>query len=68
MAQPQGPPLRLPRKVRLYNGDGPALLVLGVRTFAPGDAAEALPPLERLPAGAAHFAPAGLPELAPAGR
>jgi hypothetical protein len=60
--QPQGPPLRLPRKVRLSVGQGPARLVVGVREFQPGAADGVANDLERLPAGAAHFAQGALPE------
>lgn len=69
--QPGGPPLRLPRKVRLYggggapgnpDGGGPALLALGVRDFQPGVGSAAPLALDALPAGARDFAPGRLPE------
>jgi hypothetical protein len=62
LPQAGGPPLRLPRKVRLYTGSGPALLVVGVRDVRPGAQEAAAPPLDVLPPAAANFAPGELPE------
>jgi hypothetical protein len=60
--QAAGPPLRLPRKVRLYAGEGPPLLVVGVRSVEPGQSDGVAWSAEALPATAAAFAPGSLPE------
>lgn len=60
---PGSPPLRLPRKVRLYRGglptSVPALLAFGVRDFQPGLDGQVR--MDRLPPSAAEFQPGLLP-------
>lgn len=63
---PGSPPLRLPRKVRLYRGDlpatAPAVLAFGVRDFQPGRDGQVR--IDGLPPSAAEFRPALLPATA----
>ncbi|HKI98805.1 MAG TPA: hypothetical protein VKB51_10055 [bacterium] len=66
LPRPGGPPLRLPRKMRLYTDGGPARLVVGVRTFEPGQRDGTGWEADALPAAAAGFAPGRLPEPPPA--
>ena len=66
LPQAAGPPLRLPRKVRLYRDAGPARLVVGVRDFQPGATGAADWDPDTVPADAMDFPPGTLPEPAPA--
>lgn len=63
-----GPPLRLPRKVRLYGQDSAALLAIGVRSFIPGARPRPGATPLGLPGAAAHFSPALLPGAHPPAR
>jgi hypothetical protein len=66
--QAAGPPLLLPRKVRLYRDGGEALLVLGFHRIFPGRNSGTRPDPALLPDGTTGFAPGRFSDLVPAPR